>query len=556
MGSLLSILYAKRWIRITSSVVIMFYLFPRLRRYYRRYRVSRSKYKPKIVIIGAGFSGIMNAIKLQELGYDNYIILERHNDVGGTWYTNVYPGIACDVPSYLYSFSFQQKYNWSKEYSPQQEILQYIKSVAIKYDIMKYIRFNSDAKYFKYNEQKCEWTIDVGKFDDQTAQPIKMKCNIIIACMGGLTTTNLKYPYSNQQISKFKNITMHSGKWDTSYSFKNKKVAIIGSGASALQILPIVQKQCKQLYTFQRSPTYIYPKRDWKISKLTHLLYYYFPVFMYLRRLLLYCCFECIVYPLLLKKNKRYHKIAIAGWKQHRDHPKYGIPQDTKYDYIRDAVTPKGFTPGCKRIGASNEWYPALCAGNTEFIVNTKDSKNCIVDFYDKGIILKDDRKIEVDCIVFCTGYEVEDVSKFKGANVFGKNNKSLKVKWSTPYGPYGYKGILLSDFPNYFVCLGVGSGVGSNSFITCIEIGSGYIMKCITDMMIYNYKSVEIKKEIEDEYNRKMDERMKDMIWTQKERSWYKLKNGRVHALFGYSMETWWWYLRRPIWSEFNIKK
>eukprot|EP01083_Nonionella_stella_P266471 901404_1 len=112
MGSLLSILYAKRWIRITSSVVIMFYLFPRLRRYYRRYRVSRSKYKPKIVIIGAGFSGIMNAIKLQELGYDNYIILERHNDVGGTWYTNVYPGIACDVPSYLYSYSFEQKHNW------------------------------------------------------------------------------------------------------------------------------------------------------------------------------------------------------------------------------------------------------------------------------------------------------------------------------------------------------------------------------------------------------------------------------------------------------------
>ena len=215
-----------------------------------------------------------------------------------------------------------------------------------------------------------------------------------------------------------------------------------------------------------------------------------------------------------------------------------------------------GYTPGCKRMGISNEWFPALDASNTELIINREDSENRIVDFYDKGIILNDGRKLEVDSIVFATGYNVAKIKRMNGGDVIGKNNKSLISLWNSEYGPYSYKGVLVNSFPNYFIVLGPGSGVGSNSFLISIEIGVNFVIQLCETMIIKQYKSIEIKKEIENEYNKKCDKRMNDMIWTQKERSWYKLPNGRVHTLFGWSMSTWWWYLRKPIWNEFNIKK
>ena len=206
-------------------------------------------------------------------------------------------------------------------------------------------------------------------------------------------------------------------------------------------------------------------------------------------------------------------------------------------------------------MGISNEWFPALDSSNTELIVNREESETKIVDFYDNGIILKNGRKIDVDCIAFATGYNVKRIDG--DIDVIGKNNKSLRRNlWGTNYGPYAYKGVLINSIPNYFMILGPGSGVGSNSFLLSIEIGVDYVIQLVEGMIINKYKEIEIKKEIETEYNKKLDARMLNMIWTQDERSWYKLDNGRVHTLFGWSMETWWWYLRKPIWSEFNIIK
>lgn len=252
---------------------------------------------------------------------------------------------------------------------------------------------------------------------------------------------------------------------------------------------------------------------------------------------------------MLKKKNTGMQKRAIKVFMQHRDKQ---IPE--KNDFLRTAVTPVGYTPGCKRMGISNEWFIALNSSNTELIINKDTSKNCIIDFYDKGIILKDGRKLQVDVIVFATGYEVSKITT--GFDAIGIDNTSLCQLWNSEYGPYCYKGVTTNKFPNLFMILGPGSGVGSNSFLVSIEIGCDYVIKCIYDIILNGWKSVEIKKEIEQEYNKKMDERMKEMIWTQNERSWYKLKNGRVHALFGWGMFKFWWYLKYPVWSEYNILK
>lgn len=231
--------------------------------------------------------------------------------------------------------------------------------------------------------------------------------------------------------------------------------------------------------------------------------------------------------------------------------------QQIDQEFLRKAVTPNSdrYTPGCKRLGISNDFYRALAASNAELIVNRDDDPdgNPIVDFYDKGIVLKDGRKLKVDSIAFCTGYQVSKIEN--DYDVIGREGASFKEIFNSDYGPRAYKAVVMNQFPNLFMCLGANSGVGSNSFLLSLEIGCDYIMEMIYLMMTRGYQCVEVRKEVEEEYCKMMDERMKEMIWTQDERSWYKLNGtGRVHALFGFSMCTFWRFLRKPDLSDYHV--
>lgn len=281
MGTIFS---NRRYYGVYSGITIIFaYLLPKIYRYYRKVRITKfKKCEPKIVIIGAGLSGLCAAIKLKtQLNYDNFIILERQKEVGGTWYTNTYPGCACDVPSYLYSYSFEQKYNWSKEYAPQPEILKYIQDIVKKYDLKKYIKFNTYATLLKYNEKKCLWNIHCKSFDGDSKENVYI-ANIVIQAGGGLTSENVKYPYS-QKLNKYKGTKMHSGKWNNSYSFQGKNVAVVGSGTSAVNItffmfLSPVQSECVHIYLLiNRSKLYQHYKKNVKnymFSSVHQLMYF------------------------------------------------------------------------------------------------------------------------------------------------------------------------------------------------------------------------------------------------------------------------------------------
>jgi cation diffusion facilitator CzcD-associated flavoprotein CzcO len=246
-------------------------------------------------------AGICTAIKLKtDLGITNFEILERNSEIGGTWWVNTYPGCECDVPSYFFSYSFEQKFDWTQEYASQAEILQYMKKIVRKHDLYKHIRFNANVVRNKYNAQTCTWMTFLD--DDHNTQ---IESNILIQCNGGLNQPKIP-EIDGQQL--FKGMSMHSGAWDNEYSFKNKKVAVVGSGTSAIQIVPALifgtisslkdfksdsskfqsHLKCEQMYVFQRSPTYIFPKPNKKVSQLRHWLYYYCPALMYSHRLLLY----------------------------------------------------------------------------------------------------------------------------------------------------------------------------------------------------------------------------------------------------------------------------
>ena len=275
---------------------------------------------------------------------------------------------------------------------------------------------------------------------------------------------------------------------------------------------------------------------------------------MYCRRFVIFVVGELLVYPLLERKNVKFQKRAISIFEKHRDSL---IPEEQ--EFLRKAVTPNSerYTPGCKRLGISNDFYKALASSNTELIINREDDPdgNPIVDFYENGIVLKDGRRLEVDAIAFCTGYQVSKIEN--DFDIIGRDGASFKSIFNSDYGPRAYKSVVMHRFPNFFSCLGANSGIGSNSYLLSLEIGCDYIMEMIYLMMVRGYKKVEVKREVEEEYCRMMDERMKEMIWTQDERSWYKLNGtGRVHALFGYNMFTFWRFLRKPDVGDYLVEK
>ena len=442
---LLSRLMQYKLISVSTSLLTLYYvykLFRKMKELNLKRRIKNSPYQPKIIIIGAGMSGICAAFKLKrEMGYENFSIFERHSSVGGTWFVNAYPGIhtlpihiskyihppstltgcQCDVPSVLYSFSFAQKHDWSKAYGTQQELLEYMRSVVKKFNLNQHIQFNTEVKSVEYDADYCKWKLLL-------ANGKKHECNILIPCIGGLNIP--KYP-KIAGIDSFKGKSMHSGEWDNSYDIKNKRVAIFGSGCSALQITPHLAKQCKKLYVIARSPTYIFPKFDPLYGSFRHNLFYYLPIFMYLHRFIVFVLGEIIVYPLFLKKNTKYQQRAIETFLHHRN--KY-IPE-TRPE-LRDAVTPRGYTPGLKRISISNEYYTALQAENVEFVNNCNDSK--VERITENGIALKDGEDItDLDCIVYATGFNVEEIVQI---DMTGKDGQTLMDLWNQEYGPYAYK--------------------------------------------------------------------------------------------------------------------
>eukprot|EP01084_Bolivina_argentea_P119915 212598_1 len=306
ISNILSKLMSYKISKTFATLMAMYYfykLYHKISRYSLKQRIKKSKFQPKIIIIGAGMSGICAAYKLkQEMGYENFIILERHHSVGGTWYVNKYPGIQCDVPSVLYSYSFAQKHNWSRAYGTGEELLQYIKDVAKKFGLYKFIKFGKEVDNLYYDETNKKWHIILK--DGETYE-----CNYVIGCVGGLNIP--KYPNING-IDDFKGKSIHSGEWDSNYDLTGKRVAIFGSGCSALQITPSIQPIVKKLYIIARSPTYIFPKIDPIYSSFRHNLFYYLPILMYLHRLWVFILGEIIVYPLLLKKNRKYQQRAIS----------------------------------------------------------------------------------------------------------------------------------------------------------------------------------------------------------------------------------------------------
>jgi cation diffusion facilitator CzcD-associated flavoprotein CzcO len=358
------------------------------------------------LIIGSGFSGLGMAIKLKELGTDNFIVIERHTHIGGTWYANTYPGCACDVPSNLYSFSFEPNPNWSYFFSRQPEIGQYLEHCSDKYDIRRHVKFNTTVTELRWIDDKQVWEITT----QSNNQENKIYARFVMAGYGPLS--NASYPSDIPGIDKFEGKMCHTAEWDKTMELKNKRVALVGTGASAVQTAPEVQKAgVTQLLIFQRTPGWVIPRADKVVTNWEKQLFRRFPIIQKLIRTLVYWVRESTVFSFTYRLPIRFLNAELV---------KFNLARQVKDKELRKKLTPT-FDLGCKRVLLSNDWYSTLQQPNVKLVTNR------IKEVTSNSIITNDGDEYPVDIIIWSTGFQVQQFP----LPLYGVNGRSLIEDWS-----------------------------------------------------------------------------------------------------------------------------
>ena len=456
-----------------------------------------------VLIVGTGFSGLGMGIKLKEAGIESFTILERANDVGGTWRDNNYPGCACDVQSHLYSFSFEPNPNWTRMFARQPEIKAYLQHCARKYALLPHIRFDSEVVRAEYDEAAAMWTVTTRKGELHRA-------NVLVSGMGGLSTP--AYP-TLKGLENFKGKTFHSADWDHGYDLAGKRVAVIGTGASAIQFVPKVAEKVARLDLYQRTPVWIIPKPDRAISAAERALFRRFPKLQLALRNSIYWMLETRVLGFVI--NPRLMKLVEREARGH-------IRRQIADPALRAKVTPD-YTIGCKRILISDDFYPAISRANVDVITEG------IREVRANSIVAADGSEREVDAIIFGTGFKAQDPMP-RGA-VFGRGGKDIVEVWKD--GAEAYKGTTQAGFPNFYMLMGPNTGLGHNSMVYMIESQIQYVMDALKTMRRERLRSLEVRADVQARYNVGLQEKLGKAVWQSGCRSWYINEAGKNTTLW-----------------------
>ncbi len=436
-----------------------------------------------VVIVGAGFSGIAMAIRLKQQGMNDFLILERAEDVGGTWHYNTYPGCMCDVPSHLYSLSFAPNPGWSHTYSPQEEIREYLRKCADEFGLRAHLRTGVEIRAANWREAEQQWEIETsaGVF---TAQ-------VLVSCMGPLTEPMVP---DIPGLESFEGKVMHSARWDHDYELKGKRVASIGTGASAIQYVPEISPDLERLYVFQRTAPWVMPHSDRPITEIERALYRRVPAAQRLVRGAVYAGRELLVFG-FAKKPRLMRVLAKLA----RSHMRKQISDPQ----LLEKVTPD-YTIGCKRLLPSNRWYPALQQPNVELVTGA------LREVRGRSVIDANGVEREVDTIIFGTGFHVTDTPYAN--QVRGREDKLLSEVWKG--SPRAYLGTSVPGFPNLFVLLGPNTGLGHSSMLYMIESQVEHVLQAIQTMHRRGATTIEVRPQAHAEFNREVDSRMQGTVW------------------------------------------
>jgi cation diffusion facilitator CzcD-associated flavoprotein CzcO len=462
----------------------------------------------RIAILGAGFAGLGMAIQLKRHGYDDFVVLERAADVGGTWRDNTYPGCACDIPSHLYSFSFAPNPNWSRVYSPWREIQGYLRNCATRFGILPHIRWNSELLDASWSEAEARWYI--------TTRQGKLSADIFILGNGPLNEPSLP---AVPGIENFEGTLFHSSRWRHDYDLTGKRVAVIGTGASSIQFVPRIQPSVEQLFLFQRTPPWIVPRLDHTIPHWQRKMFRLLPLTQRLVRAKMYWQREITVLGLVYRS-----RIMETAMKVSRQHLERQVPDPE----LRAKLTPH-YAMGCKRILVSDDFYPSLTRPNVEVITEH------IREVRAHSIVTSDGEEREIDTIICGTGFHVTDTRLPN--YIHGRNGQTLAASWQPD--PTAYLGTAVAGFPNMFLLIGPNTGLGHNSMVFMIESQISYLLDCLRVMERQNAEVVEVHPEAQEAFDAEMQQRMQGTVWVSGCASWYLDANGRNTTIWpGFTFE------------------
>ena len=447
-----------------------------------------------ILIVGAGFAGLGMAIALRQAGLESFLVIEKGDDVGGTWRENRYPGCACDIPSHLYSFSFDLNPDWSRMYAPQPEIWDYLRRCAKRYGVVGQIRFRTALREAAWDEARHLWEVT-------TQGGERIRARVLISGMGALHVP--RYP-DLPGLERFRGPAFHSAAWDSEVPLAGRRIAVFGTGASAIQFVPQIAAQAGRLFLYQRTPPWILPRADFPIADRWQRRFARVPGLMRLFRICLFWSLEIRVGGFLGNRWMQAQGKKIARRYLERE---VADPQ------LRAALTPN-YAFGCKRVLISSDFYKAIQFPNVELVTEP------IVEVREQSVVTAGGAERPADVLIYATGFRATDL--LHGVRLVGRGGIDFPQAWRASRS--AFLGIAMSGFPNFFMLLGPNTGLGHNSVVLMIEAQIRYVMSCLKAMRRQGYSVMDLRPESQSRFGDFLRQRLAPTVWQSGGcRSWYQ---------------------------------
>jgi cation diffusion facilitator CzcD-associated flavoprotein CzcO len=470
----------------------------------------------RVAIIGTGFSGLSLGIQLKRAGNDTFTIYEKADRIGGTWRENTYPGAACDVPSFSYCFSFEQKTDWTRKWSPQQEIHDYMDHCARKYGLLEHIRFNTEIAGARFDETEGVWRL-------RSTEGEEIVADVLVSAVGQL---NRPLEPVIPGLERFEGERFHSARWNHGYDLNGKRVGVIGNAASAIQFIPQIALRVGQLTIFQRTANWMLPRRDRAYSEREKRRFTRFPLLAKLYRWWLWFLYET-QFPAFVGNRFMQGMMRKAAEKN--------IAENVADPRLREILRPD-YPLGAKRILISDDYYQALGRPNVSVVTDGIDHVT------EHAIVTRDGTAHEVDCIILATGFQ--STAFLAPMKVEGLAGHTLDTEWQG--GARAYFGLTVAGFPNFFMMYGPNTNLGHNSIIFMIECQTDYIVQAIQTLIRDDLAWMDLQRDVMDAYNARVQAELARSVWAQIAKSWYKTDTGVITNNWSGSTIRYWWNTRR----------
>jgi cation diffusion facilitator CzcD-associated flavoprotein CzcO len=474
-----------------------------------------------VIIVGAGFGGLGTAMQLKRHGRDDFIIVEQDVGVGGTWHANRYPGAACDIPSLLYSFSFAPHTGWTRSYPWQAEIEHYLNGCVDRYDLLPHLHLRTRVISLQWDADAQRWIV---RAQPRGGEEVQWTARVVVSASGGLSRPATP---ALPGLNDFMGPVMHTARWQAEVGLADKRIGVVGTGASAIQLVPQLVDTAQHVTLFQRTPAWILPKRDRPVGETRRWLYDNVPGLRGLARAVVYAIHELRAPGFTRRPGilKSLEPLALRHLHRHVKDPA-----------LRAALTPN-YRMGCKRILIASDFYPALQRRNAQLV--TSPIERVVPD----GVVTADGKHHPLDMLVLATGFQAaEAMAPFP---IRGRNGLELNNVWR--HGARAYLGTTVPGFPNLFLIVGPNTGLGHNSMVFMIESQVRYVMDARARMDGARLAAVDTKPEVADAFNADLQRRMKRTVWsTGGSTSWYQTRDGLITTLWPGSTLAFWRRTRR----------